>query len=161
MTARSPIHAGELLISLGLIGLGSFVIYGTQDIAETQGYAQIGPRLFPYIIGVGLTVCGAVLGWHAIAGGWRSVPLDQEGHDAPDWLAFTVISAGIILHMVVIGWAGFIIASTLLFVMIARGFGSRRPVRDAVIAVVLAAAVFFLFTRGLGLSLPKGPFGMA
>jgi putative tricarboxylic transport membrane protein len=63
--------------------------------------------------------------------------------------------------MVVIGRAGFIIASTLLFVMIARGFGSRQPVRDAVIAVVLAAVVFFLFTLGLGLSLPKGPFGAA
>jgi putative tricarboxylic transport membrane protein len=161
MNARSPIHPGELLISLGLIGLGSFVVYGTQDIAETQGYAQIGPRLFPYIIGVGLTLCGAVLAWHAVSGGWRSVPRDQEGHDAPDWLAFIVISAGIILHMVVIAWAGFIIASTLLFVLIARGFGSRRPVRDAVMAAVLAAAVFFVFTLGLGLSLPKGPFGAA
>lgn len=161
MTARSPIHPGEMLISFGLIALGSFVVFETQSIAETQGYAQIGPRLFPYIIGVGLTLCGAVLGWHALTGGWRNVPLDQEGHDAPDWLAFFVISAGIILHMAVIGWAGFIIASTLLFVMIARGFGSRRPLRDAIIAALLATAVFFIFTRGLGLNLPKGPFGGA
>jgi putative tricarboxylic transport membrane protein len=109
-----------LLISFGLIALGSFVVYGTQSIAETQGYAQIGPRLFPYLIGVGMTLCGAVLGWQALSGGWRKVPLDQEGHDAPDWLAFAVISAGIVLHMLVIGWAGFIIASTLLFVMVAR-----------------------------------------
>ena len=158
MTARSPIHPGEMLISFGLIALGSFVVFETQSIAETQGYAQIGPRLFPYIIGVGLTLCGAVLGWHALAGGWRNVPLEQEGHDAPDWLAFFVISAGIILHIVVIGWAGFIIASTLLFVLIARGFGSRRPLRDVIIAALLATAVFFIFTRGLGLNLPKGPF---
>ena len=67
-----------------------------------------------------------MLGWHAIFGGWRNVPLDQEGHDAPDWMAFGIISAGIVLHMIVIGWAGFIIAGTLLFVLIARGFGSRR-----------------------------------
>jgi putative tricarboxylic transport membrane protein len=87
------------------------------------------------------------------------VPLDQQEHDAPDWVAFVIISAGVILHMVVIGWAGFIIASTLLFVMIARGFGSRRIVRDAIIAIVLATVVFFIFTLALGLSLPKGPFG--
>ena len=161
MTARSPIHLGEMLISFGLIALGSFVVFETQSIAETQGYAQIGPRLFPYLIGVGLTLCGAVLGWHAFSGGWRNVPLDQEGHDAPDWLAFFVISAGIILHMVVIGWAGFIIAATLLFVMIARGFGSRRPLRDAIVAALLATAVFFIFTSGLGLKLPSGPFGSA
>jgi putative tricarboxylic transport membrane protein len=158
MIKRAPINAGELAISFALIALGSFVVYGTQSIAETQGYAQIGPRLFPYIIGVGMALCGAVLGWQALSGGWRNVPLDQEGHDAPDWIAFTIVSAGIVLHMVVIGWAGFIIASTLLFVLIARGFNSRRLVRDAVVGVLLAVAVFFIFTAGLGLSLPKGPF---
>jgi len=161
MAARSSVHAGELLLSLGLVALGVFVVQQTGGIAENQGYAQIGPRLFPYVIGAGLTLCGAVLAWHALAGGWRNVPLDQEGHDAPDWAAFAIISAGIVLHMVVIGWAGFIIASTLLFVLIARGFGSRRPARDAIIAVLLAVVVFFIFTLGLGLSLPRGPFGGA
>ena len=157
MTARPALHPGELLIAIGLIALGSFVIYETQNIAETQGYAQIGPRLFPYIIGVGLTLCGAVLGWHALSGGWRHVPLD-ENHETPDWMAFCIISAGIVLHMVVIGWAGFILASILLFVLTARGFGSKRSVRDAVIAVVLAVVVYAVFTQGLGLNLPKGPF---
>jgi len=46
----------------------------------------------------------------------------------------------------------------VLFVLIARGFGSRRLVRDAIIAVVLSTVVFFIFTLALGLSLPKGPF---
>jgi len=45
-----------------------------------------------------------------------------------------------------------------LFVLIARGFGSRRLLRDALIAVALAAVVFFVFTNGLGLKLPSGPF---
>ncbi len=158
MTAvRGRLHAGELAISFVLIALGSFVIYETGSIAETQSYAQIGPRLFPYLVGVGLTLCGAVLGWEALTGGWRKVPLD-EAHDAPDWVAFAVISAGVILHMIVIGWAGFIIAAVLLFVLVARGFGSRRPARDALIALVLATAVYFLFTRGMGLNLPAGPF---
>ena len=78
MTARSPINTGELLMSLALVALGSYVIYETQNIAETQGFAQVGPRLFPYIIGVGTTLCGAVLGWQSLSGGWRNVLLDQE-----------------------------------------------------------------------------------
>ena len=159
MTARQPIHLGELLISLGLLALGSFVIYDTQSIPDPQGASGVGPRLFPYIIGAGLTLCGAVLAWQSRSGGWHNVPLDQQGHDAPDWIASGIISAGIVLHMVIIGWAGFIIASTLLFVMVARGYGSRRPVRDAAIAILLSIVVFFVFTLALGLSLPKGPFG--
>lgn len=150
-------HPGELLISFGLLALGSFVVWETQSIAETQGYAQIGPRLFPYIVGAGLAVCGAVLGFHAILGGWRNVPLDQPGHDSPDWMAFGIISAGIVLHMIVIGYAGFVLAGVLLFVLVARGFGSRRPLRDAIIALVLAGVVFVVFTRGLGLKLPGIP----
>jgi len=34
-------------------------------------------------------------------------------------------------------------------------------VRDLAIAAVLSAVVFFLFTLGLGLNLPAGPFGDA
>lgn len=159
VTPRSPIVPAEMLISLALIALGSFIVYETQGIAETQGFSQVGPRLFPYLIGAGLTVCGAVLGWQSVSGGWRNVPLDEGEHDEPDWLAFLVISAGVILHMVLIGWAGFILASVILFVLIARGFGSRRAVRDLLIGVVVCTLVFLLFTLGLGLNLPKGPFG--
>ena len=158
---RSPVNPGEFLISLALIIIGSFVVYETQSIAETQGFAQVGPRLFPNLIGIGLTLCGGWLGWQALSGGWRDVPMDEGTHDEPDWIAFFVISAGIILHMVLIGWAGFIIASILLFVLVARGFGSRRPARDLLIAVILAVVVYFLFTAGLGLNLPAGPFKKA
>jgi putative tricarboxylic transport membrane protein len=151
-------HVGELLLSLALIALGSFIVIQTQGIAEAQGYSGVGPRLFPDLIGAGLTLCGAVLAWQAIAGGWRNLPVD-DAHANPDWLAFAIITAGIVLHMIVIGWAGFILASALLYVLIAKGFGSTRLVRDTLIALVLAIAVFVIFTRGLGLALPRGPFG--
>ena len=161
MNAPAPrtVHVGEVVLSVVLMLIGAMVVFETQSIAETQGYSQVGPRLFPYIIGTGLTLCGAVLGWHAIAGGWRDVPLDQPGHDAPDWIAPAIISIGIVLHMVLIGWAGFIIASTLMFVLIARGFGSKRAVRDLAVGLALVIAAYFLFTRALGLRLPPGPFG--
>ena len=58
--------------------------------------------------------------------------------------------------MLLVGWAGFIIASALLYALIARGFGSTRPGRDLVIALLISVPVFFIFTRGLGLNLPAG-----
>jgi len=50
MTTHKRFHPGELLISLVLIAIGSFVVFQTQSIAETQGFSQVGPRLFPNII---------------------------------------------------------------------------------------------------------------
>jgi putative tricarboxylic transport membrane protein len=58
--------------------------------------------------------------------------------------------------MAVIGWAGFIVAGIALFVLVARGFGSTRLVRDVVIAAVLVTAAYLVFTQLLALSLPAG-----
>src|SRR3546814_19073658 len=54
--------------------------------------------------------------------------------------------------------AGFVVASTVLFVAVARAFGSRRPLLDTVIGLVLCAVPQIGFTWGLGLRLPAGIF---
>jgi len=48
------------------------------------------------------------------------------------------------------------LSATALFWLVARAFGSRRPARDAVVAVLLSVLVYQAFTRGLGLTLPSG-----
>lgn len=158
MAAHRRLNPGELLVSLGLAALGLFVIVGAREIGGTGGYEQLGPRAFPYLVGAGLLLLGAVLAWQAAAGGWRNVPLD-EAHESPDWPAFLILGAAILLHMAAIAWAGFVLASTFLFALIARGFGSRRPLRDILAGLVLSLLAYLLFTRGLGLNLPSGLLG--
>jgi putative tricarboxylic transport membrane protein len=149
-------HLGELLIALGFFAIGAFVLVDSGTIPEGQSYAGIGPRFFPYVVGAGLAVCGALLAWRALAGGWRAMPDDEGVHAAPDWRAFVFISAGILLQMAVIGRAGFILAGVALFVLVARGFGSTRLARDIVIGAVLVTAAYLVFTQLLALSLPAG-----
>jgi putative tricarboxylic transport membrane protein len=54
--------------------------------------------------------------------------------------------------------AGFLIASAVLFWLVARAFDERRPVRDAVCAIAVSAGAYFLFARVLELPLPAGVF---
>jgi putative tricarboxylic transport membrane protein len=56
----------------------------------------------------------------------------------------------------VIEHLGFILSSTILFVMTARGFSSRRWLLNIATGVVLAAIVYAIFNYGLGLTLPAG-----
>lgn len=158
MTSRSPINPGELMVSIALATLGIFVIAGTQDIASGGGYSQVGPRVFPYLIGAGLVILGGILSWQAVSGGWRNVPMD-DSHDEPDWVAFAILNTAVILHMASIAWAGFVLASTFLFTLVARGFGSRRLLRDIVVGLIVSTIAFFVFTHGLGLNLPNGLLG--
>lgn len=72
------------------------------------------------------------------------------------WGAFAWISAGLIAHMALIQWAGFVLAGGVLFACVARGFGSLRPLRDAGIGLAIALGVFLFFVRVLNVSLPGG-----
>lgn len=60
------------------------------------------------------------------------------------------------LNVALIRPLGFVLASTLLFVCVARGFGSTRPARDAGIRPVFGLAVFLAFSRLLGVRFGGG-----
>lgn len=153
-------HRGEFLVSLGLLVLGVYIVYHAGGIAESQGYEQLGPRLFPALIGVGLAFFGAALGWHALTGGWRNLASETQGLDAPDWKAFLILSAGVVAQMALVKWIGFTLATTLLFFTVAYGFGSRRVLRDVLIGLALSVFSYLLFTLVLKLHLTASPFGV-
>jgi putative tricarboxylic transport membrane protein len=58
--------------------------------------------------------------------------------------------------MALIGWAGFVVAGTVLFTFIGRGFGSRRWARNVAVGLVISLAIFFFFVRLLNVNLPAG-----
>lgn len=147
--------SGELAFSLGVIALGLFLVVQTAGIEVSPSYARVGPRVFPWVISFGLILLGLLLARDAIAGQWIA---DDSAPGAPafDWHAFLLIGIGLILHMALIGRGGFVVASTVLFVCVARGFGSRTWLRDTIIGVVLAFVVYVGFKFGLGLDLPAG-----
>lgn len=147
-----------LAISVATVLLALFVFSQLGDIASDGGYSAVGPRFAPMVVGVGLLAIGLLLVRQALTGGWREMPPppDEPLH-AP---SFLWIAGGLALQMAIIGVVGFTIASTLLFMAVARGFGSRRPLFDAAAGFVLTAGVYLFFTRVLGLALPAGPAGI-
>ncbi len=66
--------------------------------------------------------------------------------------------AGIALSVFILERAGFPVTAAIVFTLTARAFGSRRLLRDAAIGLVLATLTYLIFARGLGVSLPGGPF---
>jgi putative tricarboxylic transport membrane protein len=148
----------ELAISGAIVALALFVFSELPSIPAEGGYSAVGPRFAPLIVGLGLLAIGLLLLRQALTGGWRDRgPPPEETMHAP---SFAWIAGGLAVQMVVVGVAGFTVASTLLFVAVARGFGSTRIAHDAIVGLVLTAAVFVFFTRVLGLSLPASPLGI-
>jgi putative tricarboxylic transport membrane protein len=62
----------------------------------------------------------------------------------------------LVLNVLLIGPAGFTIASVILFVCVARGFGSKRILRDAAIGAAFALIAYFGFAKTLGINIGSG-----
>lgn len=147
----------QIALSLGVLALGAGIAVGTAYLPSQGGYARIGPNFIPAVVAFGLIVSGAFLLYEALTGGWRSMPEPAERTEhALHWGAFAWISAGLIAHMALMKWAGFVLAGALLFACVARGFGSARVLRDAALGLALALGVFLFFVRVLNVSLPGG-----
>lgn len=147
----------EIALSLGVLALGAGIAVGTAYLPSQGGYARVGPNFIPAVVAFGLLVAGAFLLYEALSGGWRSMP-EPAGRTehALHWGAFAWVSAGLVAHMALMQWAGFVLAGALLFACVARGFGSARSLRDAAIGLALTLGVFLFFVRVLNVSLPGG-----
>jgi len=143
----------EVALSLGVIALGIGVAAVTATLPSEGGYSGIGPNFIPAVVAAGIIALGVWLAAEAFSGGWRKAP---EHADAFAPAPFVWVSAGLFAHMALIGWAGFVIAGTALFACVARGFGSRRVVRDITVALVFTLAIYFFFVELLNVNLPAG-----
>ena len=147
---------GQLAVAAGILALGGVVLWGSFHLPTGGGYAQVGPGVVPRIVGAGLLLLGALLAREALTGGFRGLDEQEERRLGMDWAAFAWITAGIVAYGLAIVRLGFILSSVILFVLVARGFGSRRWLLNLVVSAVLAIAIFALFNYGLGLTLPAG-----
>ncbi len=154
MTPNRP--KGQLAVALGVIVIGALVFGGSFSLPEAGGYAQVGPAVVPRFVGGGLFVLGVLLLREAMTGGFRGVDEEAEIHLPMDWPAFGWVTGGIVLYGLLVESAGFLFASTILFVMVARGFASRRWVLNAVVGLAVASFIYAVFNYGLGLQLPPG-----
>jgi putative tricarboxylic transport membrane protein len=148
--------AGQVAVAAGVAAIGAGVLWGSFYLPTGGGYAQVGPGVVPRIVGALTLFLGALLLREALTGGFHGVDEEAEVHLPMDWAAFAWVSAGIIAYGLLIEHAGFVVSSTLLFVLVARGFGSRRWLLNAAVGLVLALAVYAIFNYGLGLTLPAG-----
>lgn len=148
--------AGQLAVAAGVLAIGGAILWGSFHLPTGGGYAQVGPGVVPRIVGVGLLVIGAFLVREVFTGGLRGVDEAAEARLPMDWRAFAWITAGIIAYGLVVQPLGFVFSSAFLFMFVARSFGSRRWLLNAVSGLVLAACIFAIFNYGLGLTLPPG-----
>jgi putative tricarboxylic transport membrane protein len=144
---------GETVIAAGVLLLAAVIYWQTAAIPVSPIYAKVGPTVIPAITAIGLGLLGLLLLVSALRGGWQP---QEEKEIAPDHAALAWVVAGLVLNVLLIGPAGFTLASVILFVCVARGFGSRAILRDALIGAAFALVAYFGFAKTLGINIGAG-----
>jgi putative tricarboxylic transport membrane protein len=144
----------QVAVASGVVVLGLIVVWQTFQVPVSPLYARVGPKVFPFAVSFGLIALGLALAFQAVTGRWTD---EEQLQDEPvDWPSLAWLGLGLVLNLTLIGSLGFVIASTLMFVCVARAFGSRRPLFDAGIGVLTALVAYLGFDRVLGINIGGG-----
>lgn len=83
---------------------------------------------------------------------------DRADADPTDvkWLAPVLLVLALVGYVLVLETLGFMLTSPPFFFAVTMIFGSRKYVRDAIIAALLSWGIYALFTGVLEVSLPQG-----
>lgn len=144
---------GELIIAVGVLLLAAVIFWQTAIIPVSPIYAKVGPTVVPYITALGLAGLGLSLLYAALKGGWQP---EEEKETVPDRAALLWVVAGLALNVLLITYGGFTIASVVLFICVARGFGSKAILRDAGIGAAFALIAYFGFAQTLSINIGAG-----
>lgn len=142
---RAALAIGAVLALVGIV-----MLWDTWR--STAGFSSdpIGPKGFPYLVGIGLLALAA---WTLVAAVKGEFP-EREHQQLPPMLW---IAGGLAAQMLLLNVAGFSIATGLLFAATAYAFGRRQLWKTLPIGVLFAFVVWIVFAQGLKLSLPSGP----
>jgi putative tricarboxylic transport membrane protein len=155
------------IVAVGFLVAALVVLAEALTLPEGGGYQAVGPRAFPLLVGTGLAVV-AVIGLVQAFPRRRpvnSADASDGGAERPEeaiqWRPVLALVAALAGYAALIGPVGYWQSTTLFFTVCARVLGSRRLLRDFVVALMLALATYVLFDRVLGITLPPGLIRLA
>ena len=158
----APSRAGQVAVGLGALGVAAVLAFGAWQIPSEAGYAGVGPDFLPWVMSAAMAVCGVLLVWQALNGGWRDME-PPSGAEKGDWRALAWVAAGVVANASLITTAGFVLSCALCYTLAVRGLrlseghaagGAQTTLVDAVTGMLIAAPVYWLFTKLLAVNLP-------
>lgn len=150
---RASLRPFQLAAAIFVVAVGLVLGIGAFQFPVEKGYSILGPQIYPYAVSVFLIGLGAVLTYQTLTGGYRGLEnvtsVSGRAVASAAW-----VTGGLIAMALLIVQIGFVLAGAALFTLSARGFGSRRTARDLAVGISITLPVYWIFSSGLGVSLP-------
>jgi putative tricarboxylic transport membrane protein len=149
---------GELGLVALLFGMGLVLLIDARRITIPGSANTVGPRFFPYAIGIILVVIAIALAIAVIrgdrAGAEESEDVDPRA--GTDWGAVGIIVVAFAGHALLINVVGWPLAVTVMFALVAKALGAAGWVRPLLAGGVVSVVAWTIFVKALDVALPGG-----
>lgn len=128
----------------------------SMGLGKSSEISAIGPYFFPKIIGAGLLLSGLffVVPTLRQRASETVAANNITPDDGPKWQAFAMTAGLFLIYILALRFLGFIIATPLFIVAISWVIGSRKLVRDIIVALILTGAIYLIFENLLKVQVP-------
>ncbi len=142
--------------ALFAIGLGGCYLLGAFLMPEAKGGHQVGPHVFPYLVGIATVLCGVALLFHERKAQQQQPFSFHFIRDKDVWLKILALSVLGCLYGEFLETLGYVIATAIFmfccFSLINRGHHRA----NIAFSLIFALVTYAVFAIGLELSLPRG-----
>ena len=140
----------DRVLGIAAILLALFLAFFGYDLEAQFSYEPVGPKAFPLLIALIIGLCGLRLVFTA------GNPVEPNPKGAN--LRIALMVAYVAAYAFMFQWLGFMIATALMTIFVARLFGSPW-IKACIGGVVMGVFFFLLFDKGLDVVLPTGILG--
>lgn len=168
-----------LVIPAILAAFCTYLLVGVLTMEVPPGVTSPGPKFFPTLIIIAGYIIAGLLVLHYVRHPEPAEPARyseyEDVSDAAraaaeeaanvryrffsDWVCVAWAVGGFLAFALLLNLVGWIIAGALLFWCVARAMGSKRPLLDLAVALMMSSLVYLAFGVLLGLNLPSGVLG--
>jgi putative tricarboxylic transport membrane protein len=149
---RGPRGWGLILLAIAIA-----VLVATTTIRSQEGYAATGPRFMPLVVGLLLLVLSLLfLARTFVRPDVELAVRAAREAAATEWARPAAVVAALLAYAFLMEPLGYVVATTLFFVAVARILGSRALVRDLLAGAAIGLVLYVAFTQFLGVDLPAG-----
>ena len=157
----------DRIIVVCTVVLALLYFYGASLIPSLQIGDPLGPKAFPYLIGIGLLVSAAWLLLETRQAGKSGVadPPDladqaDQADRAPEDNRHLLVIAGVVawiaFYFALFEPVGFLLATPVSLLGLMVYFNRNKWVANVLTSVLFPVGIYFLFSKVLGVNLAKG-----
>ena len=148
----------DRIIFVLILVLAAVYFYATEQIYSYEFGDPLGPKAFPRLLGISLLITAALL----LTEMWRArktQPQNKKQQPAGDKRYLLVVGGVVIwtaIYFRLFVPLGYLLSTTIYLLVLMAYFNRGRWTANVLTSVLFCVISYLLFTKALGVSLPRG-----